>query len=45
MRVMCCLILLLPACATRHVQCDGRLQPINHAATADADRTAPRSLP
>lgn len=28
MRVICCLFLLLPACASR-VPCDGPLQPIN----------------
>ncbi len=29
MRVVCCLCLLLSACASHAVRCDGRLQPIN----------------
>jgi hypothetical protein len=29
MRMFFCLFLLLPACASHVVRCDGRLQPIN----------------
>jgi hypothetical protein len=29
MRLVYCLFLLLPACASHVVRCDGRLQPIN----------------
>lgn len=29
MRFMYCLLLLLPACTSHIVRCDGRLQPIN----------------
>jgi hypothetical protein len=29
MRGIFCLLLLLPACASHNVRCDGRLQPIN----------------
>ncbi len=34
MRVICCLLLMLPGCATQAVRCDGRLQPINVGAPA-----------
>ncbi|MGA2188076.1 MAG: hypothetical protein ABSH33_06065 [Steroidobacteraceae bacterium] len=27
--IFCLLLLLLPACASHNVRCDGRLQPIN----------------
>lgn len=43
MRVICCLFLLLPACASR-VPCDGPLQPINlplRRALAGPAATAP----
>ncbi len=29
MRVIYCFVLLLPACVSHGVRCDGRLQPIN----------------
>jgi len=56
MRVVCCLCLLLTACASHAVRCDGRLQPINPPAGAvpGSDVTgfaavpgpaAPRSVP
>lgn len=41
MRVICCLLLLLPGCATQAVRCDGRLQPINVGAAAG--RAEPKS--
>ena len=42
MRVLFCLFLLLPACASHAVRCDGHLQPINRAlaGTAAAGATA-----
>jgi hypothetical protein len=41
MRVICCLLLLLPGCATHAVRCEGRLQPINVG--APAGRADPKS--
>lgn len=32
MRLIYCLLLLLPACTSHVVRCDGRLQPINEPA-------------
>lgn len=43
MRVIFCLFLLLPACASNAVRCDSRLQAINPPATAAG--AAPRSTP
>ncbi len=34
MRIVCCLCVLLTACASHAVRCDGRLQPINPPAGA-----------
>jgi hypothetical protein len=54
MRVMVCLFLMLPACATQAVRCDAHLRPINAqapdpakdaAAAADAAREAPWGMP
>ena len=52
MRAMYCVFLLLPACASHTVRCDGRLQPINppaaRASAASPITAAPapaRSLP
>jgi hypothetical protein len=54
MRVMVCLFLLLPACATHAVRCDAHLRPINAqapdpgkgaAAAADTARAAPGGMP
>jgi hypothetical protein len=48
MRVVCCLCLLLTACASHAVRCDGRLQPINPrpAVTVPVpDVETPRSNP
>ena len=41
MRMIYCLFLLLPACASHAVRCDGRLQPINLPARAAAGASAP----
>lgn len=54
MRVMFCLFLLLPACASHAVRCDAHLRPINAQApvpakgaapAADAARAAPGGMP
>ena len=43
MRLIICLFLLLPACASHAVRCDGRLQAINPPETAVG--ATPRSAP
>lgn len=43
MRFIYCLFLLLPACASHVVRCDGRLQPINQPAPPAS--VAPRVSP
>jgi hypothetical protein len=43
MRLMFALFLLLPACASHAVRCDGRLQPVNQPVTSPA--TPARRLP
>lgn len=43
MRFIYCLFLLLPACASHVVRCDGRLQPINQPAPPAS--AAPRVSP
>ncbi len=45
MRVICCLLLLLPGCATQAVRCDGRLQPINVGAPAGRDPKSGDEIP
>lgn len=47
MRVIFCLFLLLPACASHAVRCDGRLLPINMpvAGAGSAGALPPRSAP
>jgi len=45
MRMFLCLCLLLPACASHTVRCDGRLQPINLPVARSDSRAAPRSSP
>jgi hypothetical protein len=53
MRLAFCLVLLLPACTSHVVRCDGRLQPINLPAAGVAAGTStpgtldpvPRRLP
>jgi hypothetical protein len=54
MRIVFCLLLLLPACTSHAVRCDGRLQPINLPAVGAAAATStpatlepvpPRSVP
>jgi hypothetical protein len=44
MRVVCCLCLLLTACASHAVRCDGHLQPINPRPVVPGPAT-PRSIP
>jgi len=53
MRVIVCLFLLLPGCATHAVRCDGHLHPINpktldsegRAAAAGAADVVPEKVP
>lgn len=43
MRLVYCLFILLPACASHVVRCDGRLQPINQPAPP-ASTTPPAAV-
>lgn len=45
MRMVYCLLLLLPACTSHAVRCDGRLQPINAPAAGAALGTSSPATP
>ncbi len=45
MRVIYCLFLLLTACASHAVRCDGRLQPINRSVPTAAAGAASSPSP
>jgi len=45
MRLLYCLLLVLSACTSHAVRCDGRLQPINPAAAVAANAAAKTAAP